>query len=445
MFANQSIPVLIASVLVAQPGDPAPYVQTSSPQVAPAGAAPASAGPSIVPRLLTEESGMLKELLSPSAGALAASREKLDVLREDFARLQEVWRTAFRRADFASAVAVYDAMMDPSLDCARRYRGLFGNAQSYSPVLTAIDLGHLDEDVLESLQPYLSGAVEPGFDTRDRFEIGEIYYHLLRGDRDAAVTAASRFRPLFGDPTRELVEALVALAEDPSFDVRITALTRLAATDEFRLADYALAWELYDEAENDAELAKCASHLAALSGQDWQNGWPGSLMARSFAEAAARLAAADDVETRAEALAQIADAEAHALRLGVAATLYVEVSNSYPESPQWGRATYNAGLLLGRIEEHALAISVLMRLFASDVDDSEPSGDIMRPYRNYRHQASKQISSRYEALGEYEKAHDWMRAADERYRLVSSCGTCSSGARKTMKAQLERLRELAGR
>jgi hypothetical protein len=97
----------------------------------------------------------------------------------------------------------------------------------------------------------------------------------------------------------------------------------------------------------------------------------------------------------------------------------------YPKCRQRGAAMYDVGLILsqwaGRYED---AIVELTKLVASDVDDTDPTGRLMSPFRNYRHHAWLEIASCQHELGKPGRAFEALAAAKRAY--VTHCGTCQA-------------------
>jgi tetratricopeptide (TPR) repeat protein len=110
-----------------------------------------------------------------------------------------------------------------------------------------------------------------------------------------------------------------------------------------------------------------------------------------------------------------------------------------PLTMAWGIATYNSALLYKDKQLYELAIPRFQTLLPSWVDDSEPSPNLMRAYRNYRYEACVGISDCFEKLQDYDNALKYLLLARDRYPYQSWCGTCISQASASLNERIERI------
>jgi tetratricopeptide (TPR) repeat protein len=106
--------------------------------------------------------------------------------------------------------------------------------------------------------------------------------------------------------------------------------------------------------------------------------------------------------------------------------LWRRVAQDYPKTPSWGRAAFNIGYALKEQRKFQEAIPWFRKLLDSDVDDREPSCDIMAPQMNYRPRAQREIADCLSALGDYAAALEAYRANREKYPFQSWCGNCQA-------------------
>ncbi|MHC4603009.1 MAG: family 16 glycoside hydrolase [Planctomycetota bacterium] len=109
----------------------------------------------------------------------------------------------------------------------------------------------------------------------------------------------------------------------------------------------------------------------------------------------------------------------------------------------WGKAVFNHGLSLSKLSRHDNAIKEFKKILTSDVDETEPSPNLMAAYRSYRHRACLQIAQNYESSGRYADALKYTVLARDRFVLHSWCGTCIQLARERSEKQVAHFKSKA--
>jgi hypothetical protein len=138
----------------------------------------------------------------------------------------------------------------------------------------------------------------------------------------------------------------------------------------------------------------------------------------------------------ARAAARLADLEEEKGDRALAATIFQVAADRYPNSPEWGRCAYNAGLLWRRLGVPRKGIGTLKLVFPSKVNDLEPGSHLMEAYRNYRYNAAVQIGDAYKQIWNYPLAYVWHYRAATQYAYRSWCGTCRAGERRAQSRRL---------
>ncbi len=114
-----------------------------------------------------------------------------------------------------------------------------------------------------------------------------------------------------------------------------------------------------------------------------------------------------------------------------AAEAFTKVCTEYPQSDFFGMAQFNAALITHRhFRKPREAIAEYEKLIAGDCNDWDGTGDIMTPYRNYRHKAIMAIGRIRMELGEHAAALQAFLDAFHKDYYVSHCGTCLEGANR---------------
>ncbi|MBI4232650.1 HEAT repeat domain-containing protein, partial [Candidatus Peregrinibacteria bacterium] len=102
------------------------------------------------------------------------------------------------------------------------------------------------------------------------------------------------------------------------------------------------------------------------------------------------------------------------------------VCDKYPNSKSYGGAQFNVGVTLNKLGRNEESISELKKLLGSNVNDRDPSPDIMAMFRNYRPNAARLIASIYFKIGKYKEALEAMTDAQKHYPMWNGCGNCQA-------------------
>ena len=90
--------------------------------------------------------------------------------------------------------------------------------------------------------------------------------------------------------------------------------------------------------------------------------------------------------------------------------------------PTRGKATFNLALTIQKLERYDEAIRIFEHLLTQPVNDREPGGHLMKPYRNYRPRAQWEIGNCHFAKRDYRSALQAYRTTKERFPFQSWCG-----------------------
>lgn len=121
--------------------------------------------------------------------------------------------------------------------------------------------------------------------------------------------------------------------------------------------------------------------------------------------------------------------------------LWDVVISDFAGSTSWGKAIYNRGIVLGKLDRHKEAVEAFQRLLATEVNNREPGDNLMEMYRNYHYQACLGVSREQVALGNLPAAHESLVLARDKYRYQSGCGTCNDEERARLNRQIAGLEE----
>ncbi len=112
-----------------------------------------------------------------------------------------------------------------------------------------------------------------------------------------------------------------------------------------------------------------------------------------------------------------------------------EVIRDYGDTSLFGIAKFNTGVVLcDHLERYDEAIAEFQELIDSAVDDKDPTGMLMNPFRNYRHHSWRMMSTCLERLGRPGKAVQAIFRARSAY--IADCGTCQAGMEKSTHKRL---------
>jgi len=105
-----------------------------------------------------------------------------------------------------------------------------------------------------------------------------------------------------------------------------------------------------------------------------------------------------------------------------AAAAFREIIATEQDGPTKAKAMFNLGLTLKQLHQYDAAISVFDELIAQPVNDKEPGGHLMEPYRNYRPRAQWEIGNCYFDQGQYKKALQAYQDTKDKHPFQSWCG-----------------------
>lgn len=118
-----------------------------------------------------------------------------------------------------------------------------------------------------------------------------------------------------------------------------------------------------------------------------------------------------------------------------------QIVGDYPDTRSWGMALYNKSHVLRQQQRWQEAIPLLDKLLASELRDTDPSPNLMRPYQNYHHEACLALVDCHEQLHDYPTALRHACLARDTYPLQSWCGTCAMSSRQYLQQIIARLEQ----
>lgn len=107
-----------------------------------------------------------------------------------------------------------------------------------------------------------------------------------------------------------------------------------------------------------------------------------------------------------------------------AVSAYQKLLTEVSDAPTKAKVIFNLGKTYQQLRQYDKAIETFQQIFAMDVNDREPGGNIMQAYRNYRSHAQWEIGNSLFAKGDYEGALAAYRTTREKHPFRSWCGTC---------------------
>lgn len=105
----------------------------------------------------------------------------------------------------------------------------------------------------------------------------------------------------------------------------------------------------------------------------------------------------------------------------MAAAIYERLGRTNLDIPTKAKAWFNLGLTyqkLGRYDDAIKSFNIILKM---DVNDREPGGHIMEPYRNYRSRAQWEVGNSLFAKGDYRGALEAYQTTRFKYPLESWC------------------------
>lgn len=113
-----------------------------------------------------------------------------------------------------------------------------------------------------------------------------------------------------------------------------------------------------------------------------------------------------------------------------AAVAYRAVAEKTSDIPTAAKAWFNLGLTYRKLNRHNEAIAAFSQIFQMDVDDREPGGHIMEPYRNYRSKAQWHVGLSLFAKGDYTGALEAYLTTKLKYPFQSWCNVEEQAAQE---------------
>lgn len=112
------------------------------------------------------------------------------------------------------------------------------------------------------------------------------------------------------------------------------------------------------------------------------------------------------------------------------------LTKQHPDSRLWGIAKFNSGVFLcDYLDRPKDAIGKFEALIANkNINDKDATGDLMRPYRNYRYHARRMIITCRSQLGQYDQAV--LAAFEMKKAYVTHCGTCQANMMRYFERRL---------
>ena len=104
-----------------------------------------------------------------------------------------------------------------------------------------------------------------------------------------------------------------------------------------------------------------------------------------------------------------------------AADVYQRIVRTNLDDPTKARAWFNLGMTYQKLRQYDDAINAFTQIFSMNVNDREPGGHIMEPYRNYRSRAQWEVGRSLFAKGDYKGALEAYQTTRLKYPLESWC------------------------
>jgi tetratricopeptide (TPR) repeat protein len=105
-----------------------------------------------------------------------------------------------------------------------------------------------------------------------------------------------------------------------------------------------------------------------------------------------------------------------------AVNIYQRILATNLDVPTKAKAWFNLGMTYQKLARYDDAINAFTQIFNMDVNDREPGGNIMEPYRNYRSRAQWEVANSLFAKGDYKGALEAYQTTRLKYPLQSWCG-----------------------
>ena len=104
-----------------------------------------------------------------------------------------------------------------------------------------------------------------------------------------------------------------------------------------------------------------------------------------------------------------------------AAAVYRRIVSTDLDVPTKAKAWFNLGITYQKLNRYDDAINAFTQIFTMNVNDREPGGHIMEPYRNYRSRAQWEVGRSLFAKGDYKGALEAFQTTRLKYPLESWC------------------------
>lgn len=104
-----------------------------------------------------------------------------------------------------------------------------------------------------------------------------------------------------------------------------------------------------------------------------------------------------------------------------AADVYRRIVRTNLDVPTKAKAWFNLGITYQKLGRYDDAINAFTQIFSMNVNDREPGGHIMEPYRNYRSRAQWEVGRSLFAKGDYKGALEAFQTTRLKYPLESWC------------------------
>ncbi|HEV2664560.1 MAG TPA: hypothetical protein VG324_06600, partial [Blastocatellia bacterium] len=292
-------------------------------------------------------------------------------------------------------------------------------------LITAAGYGCTNENVLagiDSLSQEPSAEKEAARDSDD----AKILAFILRANYPDAARLMSAESTIFSEQeAKKITAALSHLQQSPrDFERRLElaeSLVSFARTGRFTVGYTSYCWDLWNEAST---LEQRVSVLALLGRIYERDEDPETT--RVLYSAGLRLSSslpAIDPNRQALLITGVAKVESNAAKHLVAVALYQKAGEITQDKRLWGISAFNQGALLREAGYGQAAAKVLLGLIESDVNDQDPSGNLMETYQNYRNRAAGLIAETYRDRGNMPMLYYWRYKTAKLYPFQSWCGT----------------------
>lgn len=105
----------------------------------------------------------------------------------------------------------------------------------------------------------------------------------------------------------------------------------------------------------------------------------------------------------------------------LAADVYRRIVTTDLDIPTKAKAWFNLGITYQKLGRYDDAINAFTQIFTMNVNDREPGGHIMEPYRNYRSRAQWEVGRSLFAKGDYKGALEAYQTTRLKYPFESWC------------------------